>query len=140
MGVLSDFFIAEKGKIPEYGGGSQFPSDDRLQLKNITPLEAANLLAVLLGEDDPIPLLTEFKLLTPEDAEEWIYSIPSEMVVLLGELDSEDRTEMASQFANATAEELGASPQDFEPIISKLSTLSRRAIESKQSLYLWMSL
>ena len=49
MGVLSDFFIAEKGTVPNYEDGSAFSSEDRCELKSITPLEAAGMMEALTG-------------------------------------------------------------------------------------------
>ncbi len=79
MGVLSDFFIADEASTPTYDPGPTFPADDRCQLNSITPLEAAGILSVLRGDGEQVALLSEFPLLTAEDADEWIVNVPLDM-------------------------------------------------------------
>ena len=87
MGILSDFFIADADTTPEYDCGPDFPNNDRCQLKYITPLEAAGILSVLRGGGDRIEMLGAFPLLTPQDAGEWIMSVPDDMVASLAEMN-----------------------------------------------------
>lgn len=137
MGILSDFFIADGPGVPDYQGGQAVPAEDRCQLKSITPLEAAGMLAVLRGDDDCLSLLDEFEVLTPEDAEEWTMSVPSDMVQRLAAIGPSEVSAVAAEFATATIEELGWSQDDFEPVVSELSALAKRAIESGKNMYLW---
>jgi hypothetical protein len=139
VGVLSDFFIADASSVPEYSGLS-FPADERCQFKGITPLEAAGILAVLLGGGDQIAMMSEFRCLTPEDAEEWTQSVPSDMTSSLASLTESDLPGVARKCADITAEELGWTPAEFESVLTDLSALALRAIKCGKSMYLWNSL
>jgi hypothetical protein len=137
MGLLSDFFIASDHEATEYHG-DEIPSEaDRYQFKRITPLEAAAFLAAIRGVDDRIPLLDEFVLLTPEDAEEWTVTIPEDMTAGLAALQPQGIAELARELAHRTEEELGWTAEEFEPVVSALADLARRAQASGRRMYLW---
>ncbi len=140
MSILSDFFIATPDSFLEYGSTEDFPAEDRCQFKYITPLEAAGISAVLRGEDDPIDLLDEFPLLSPEDAEDWTMGVPADMTKSLAELTDSQVPDVAQCCADMTAEELGWSAADFQDILIQLRALSQRAVDTKKSMYLWNSL
>lgn len=140
MGILSDFFIADGSIVPDYQGGEAVDRSDKYQLKGITPLQAAQLLAVLRGQEYVVGMVREFKLVSPEEAEEWTMSVPQDMVHALAQIQGDQTAEIAAQFARATSEELEWSPNDFEPIVRELAALARRAMETGKSMYLWNSL
>jgi hypothetical protein len=140
MGISSDFFIADDSSPPEYDPGPGFSAEDRCELKAITPLEAAGMLAVLRGEGDGVDMLDEFPFLTPVDAEEWIIGVPLDMPVLLRELNAFELVDVARGCAEVTQDELGWSPGDFEDVLRDLCELSRRAETTGKRMYLWNSL
>ena len=82
-------------------------------------------------------MVSEFTLVTPEDAEDWTMSVPQDMVDNLAAIQANQIPDVAAQFANATREELGWSPDDFIPVVTELAALARRAIETNKSMYLW---
>ena len=137
MGLLSDFFIADATPVPNYEGGESIDEADKCQFKNLTPLQAAQFLAVLRDQDYVMELMNEFELVTPEDAEDWTMSVPDDMVASLAKIETADIGAIAARFADATSEELGWSPEDFVPIVSELSKLGRRAIAANKKMYLW---
>jgi hypothetical protein len=137
MGLLSDFFIADAIPVPNYDGGESIDEADKCQFKNLTPLQAAQFLAVLRDQSYVVELMNEFELVTPEDAEDWTMSVPDDMVASLAKLETANIGTIASRFADATSEELGWSPEDFVPIVSKLSELGRRAIATNKKMFLW---
>jgi len=137
MSILSDFFIAEIGSIPNYEGGDGFASQDKCQLRRITPLEASGMLSVLRGGIDRMELFGEFELLTPQDAEEWTMSVPLDMVESLAALDEDSIPTTAKSFAEVTADELGWQEQDFVPVVTDLSALAKRALSSGKTIFLW---
>jgi hypothetical protein len=140
MAILSDFFIAESGSVPDYHGDADFPAVDRCQFKSITPLEAAGVLSVLRGGGDAVELIGEFIVLTPEDAEEWTMSIPDDMVTTLATLAEPHLSEVAQQCSVETADEIGWSQDDFQVVLSQLRDLSVRAGQTGRKIYLWNSL
>ena len=137
MGILSDFFIADASTVPNYAGGEQFEAPDKCQFKGLTPLQGGQFLAVLRGKEYVVDMVSEFKLVTPEDAEDWTMSVPQDMVETLAAIEVDQIPNFASQFAYATSAELGWSADDFEPIVTQLAALARRAADTGKSMYLW---
>jgi hypothetical protein len=103
-------------------------------------LEWAQLLAILRGQEYSVDLISEFKLITPEDAETWTMSVPQDMVTKLASIQNTQLTEIAALLATATSEELAWSANDFMPVITELAALARRAIETKKLMFLRNSL
>ena len=137
MGLLSDFFIADGSPAPKYEGGEAFDDADKCQFKGLTPLQGGQFLAVLRGKKYKVEMVREFKLVTPEDAEDWTMTVPPDFVNGLAKLKPDEISGLAAKFAKATAEELGWSADDFVPIITDLSGLARRALEKGKTMYLW---
>lgn len=137
MGILSDFFIADGSTFPNYDGGEEFDAADKCQFKGISPLQGGQFVAVLRGQEYIVDMVSEFKLVTTEDAEDWTMSVPQDMVDRLAALQADQIPDIAEQFANATSEELGWSPDDFIPVVTELAALARRAVETSKSMYLW---
>jgi hypothetical protein len=137
MGLLSDFFIADASPVPKYECGEAFDDADKCQFKELTPLQGGQFLAVLRGQEYTVDMISDFRLVTPEDAEDWTMSVPQDFVDALARLQPSEIPALAGKFAEATAEELGWSADDFVPIISDLSKLARRGIEKRKTMYLW---
>lgn len=140
MGILSDFFIADGSQVPQYEGGEAFEEADKCQFTGLTPLQGGQFLAVLRGTEYDVDMVGEFELVTPEDSEDWTMSVPPDFVSAFAKLEANDVPGLAAKFAEATAEELGGSADDFVPIINDLSRLARRALENGKAMYLWVSL
>ncbi len=137
MGILCDFFIADGTMVPNYDVGQEFDDADKYECKGLTSLECAQLLAILRGQEYSVDLNSEFKLVTPEDAETWTMSVPQDMVTRLASIENTQVAEIAALLATATSEELSWSANDFMPIITELAALARRAIETQKSMFLW---
>ena len=137
MGLLSDFFIADPSPIPNYEGGENFAAVDKCQFRDLSPLQGGQFLAVMRGQEYQVGMINEFKLVTSEDAEDWTMSVPQDFVHYLAKLQEDEIPSLAAKFAAATAEELNWSQDDFVPVVTDLSSLARRAIENRQSMFLW---
>ena len=137
MGILSDFFIADASRVPEYEGGERFDDADKCQFKGLTPLQVAQFLAVLRGQEYDVDMVGEFRLVTPTEAEDWTMVVPQDFANALAELSPSEIPELAGKFAEATSEELGWSADDFVPIVRDLSALARRAVEKGKALFFW---
>jgi hypothetical protein len=137
MGMLSDFFIADASPVPNYQGGEEFDDADKCQWKGLSPLQGAQFLAVLRGHEFTVDIINEFKLVTPEDAEDWTVCVPQDFVSALAQLEPSAIPAVAGKFAEATADELGWSSADFLPLVRELSTLARRAVDKRKTMYLW---
>lgn len=140
MSVLSDFIISTGATVPNYDGISEFPDADRCQFKGITPLEAAGLLEALRREGDRISMLSEFPLLTPEEAEVWTMGVAEDFVTRLAELDQAGIATVAERFSQITADELGWPTGDSISMLTQLASLARRARAEQKRMYLWNSL
>ena len=140
MSLLSDFFIAAESDALTYDGDPAFPASDRVQLNRITPLEAAGLLEALRGDGDSIEMISEFPLITPQDAEAWTMGVPENFVTRLAELPESSVPDIAVSFADITVEELGWSAQDASSLVADLRVLARRAQEVQKPIFLWNSL
>lgn len=140
MGILSDFFIAEGTSVPNYDGGAGMDSADCVQSKGITPLQAAQLLAVIRGIPFDHSLIREFELLSPDDAEEWTMSVPQDMVTLLASLSAVRVDEIVERLADETQEELDWSPEDLRSLVLELQALASRCVAAKKTMYYWCSL
>lgn len=137
MGILSDFFIADPSACRSYGGGDDFDSTDKCQFKGLTALQGAQFLAALRGGHFAVEMIREFELVTPDDADDWTVSVPQDMVEALARIRMDEIVAVADQFAQVTSEELGWSRDEFVPIVTELTALSRRAIETNKQMYLW---
>lgn len=118
MSLLSDFFISSETDVPSYDGDPTFPDHDRVQLNHITPLEAAGLLEALRGGGDSVEMISDFPLLTPQDAETWTMGIPDDFVTRLAELDESAIRSTATSFAEITVEELGWPVEDAASMVA----------------------
>jgi hypothetical protein len=92
MGILCDFFIADGSIIPNYDLGQEFDNTDKYECKGLTSLECTQLLAILREQEYSVDLISEFKLVTPEDAETWTMFVPQDMVTRLASFAKRLRT------------------------------------------------
>ncbi|MFO0821507.1 MAG: hypothetical protein U1A77_26420 [Pirellulales bacterium] len=125
---------ADNNRIHPSPRSNRFSS---FQFKGLSPLQGGQFLAVLRGKEYVVDMVGEFKLVTPEDAEDWTMSVPQDMVDKLATLQADQIPNIAAQFANATSEELGWSADEFLPVVTQLSALARRAVDTNKSMYLW---
>ena len=140
MGIESHFFIAHIQGEPVYDYNLPW-GDDRCEYRRITPLEAAGILMVLRNDNsDRLELIDEFKLLTSEEAEEWIMSVPHDMVKLLAGATKNDINNWSIRCSEVTSEELSWDSNEFNMVLNGLSKLSQRSIESKKRMFLWNAL
>jgi hypothetical protein len=85
-------------------------------------------------------MISEFPLLTPEDAESWTMGVPDDFVSSLAGLDSGGVASIAERFSRITAEELGWTTEDATSVVAELVALSKRAQEAEMKMYLWNAL
>jgi len=141
MSTLIDFFISDPIHVLGYLDHGNYPATDCYQTSGIGPLEVAGIYAAILGTGTgPLELMDEFKLASPEDAEEWIQSIPDEFVRILASSIDAEIPHFANAAAEITAEELAWEASDFEPLLNTLATLSKRAQANDLKMYYWMTL
>jgi hypothetical protein len=138
MGLLSDFFIARPDTAKSYGGDDPFPATDCCQYKDLSPLQAAQILAVLRGVPYDVSLLGEFPLVHQVSQDgPWTAKMPDDMVARLAQLRDNEIGPQSLAWAQATQEELAWDASDFEPIVRDLARLAQAAQTSGKSVYLW---
>jgi hypothetical protein len=138
MGLLSDFFVAKPADAATYGGEEPYPSSECCQYKHLSPLQAAQFLAVLRRTPYHVSLLSEFPLVHQESEDgPWTVQLPEDMTAALAELKDGDVASQARAWSEATREELAWDAAAFEPIVHDLIRLARIARRSSRSLFLW---
>ncbi len=140
MGLPSDFFIATPDVAHAYRG-SGLPSPDVCSVGGFTPLEAAAVVAALRGvDDDEGAIVGELEPLRADSAEEWLLSLPHDMVDLLLGVDSARVPELSAKIASAVADGSPVDDDTFEPILEQLVVLAQRARAADKGMYFWGSL
>ena len=140
MGLMSTFFLSGRDGIEELEGEMlrRFP---RVDTRSVTNLDAAGIYCALLGEGDPLGLLDDFQLLSPEESQgPWIFTIPEGMSVRLSELAPEAVTKLAEDCARITSQELAWSAEDFVSLLTGLTALARQGREEGQQMFLHVCL
>ena len=136
MGLIADFYIATEADAPSYDASQSLPAVDRAEYTGITPLELSTLLAICQGRDWDVDMMDEFEcVLERNGGERLIHRIPAALTSVLAAADQ--AVLRAATAAWAKTDELDCSPADVQPIVDDLVRLSRRAIETGKSLYLW---
>lgn len=138
MGLLSAFFIAKAEDAASYGSEHPYPAGDCCQYKHLSPLQAAQILAVLRRIPYDVSLLDEFPLVHQESEDgPWTAKVPDDMTAALAELKESAISAQALAWSEATKEELAWNASDFDPIVRDLVRLARTARASGKSLFLW---
>jgi hypothetical protein len=137
MGTLADFFIADRSSIPIYEGGRGFDSIDRCDCGGLGLLQAEQLLGLLREMRGGGDRHNNFELITPPEGQDFTMSIPADMVAILASLMDDEIMVVADRLAQDTQPELHWSPQDFQPMLTALVTLARRAVDCDRAMFYW---
>jgi hypothetical protein len=135
MSVLADIYISRDDDAVKYDTApDQFA--DRAQYQGFTPLELAMLWSIMRGIEWDVATMDEFPcLLQVDGGERLVHQLPATLVSELATL-SPNRIALVTS-AWAATEELSCSPDDIISVVDDLVRLSRRAVETGQSVYLW---
>ena len=137
MSVLTDFYLAEPSRAKDYDVDQQCLEIDRAQYKGMTPLELSTLSAIIQKKEWDAAMMDEFpEVLIVDGGERLIYEIPSATIERFAIL-SEDEISSAA-VAWSKTEELACEAEDIQPVIEEIVRLSKRALETERSLYLWI--
>lgn len=106
------------------------------QHRNYGPLELSILWSMMRGIEWNAPLLDEFVCLLQRDSgERLIHRIPWRMVSALAALQPQQVTGLAATWGSI--EELDWTPDQAKGVMEDLVRLSRHAVASHRTLYLW---
>lgn len=147
MGILADLFVAtppeaavyEETLLRDYAAAEE--RFDPAHFRGLTDLNFSILWAILSGEEWDLErhALTAIKL--EEPGETWLFQFPLPFCEKLAHL-SDDEVRSVSK-AWAATEELTLDRwtiDDVVPVVERLRDLSKRAVNSGDSLFLWGSL
>jgi hypothetical protein len=135
MSVLADIYISRDDDAVKYDTApDQFA--DRAQYKGFTPLELSLLWSIMRGVEGDVATMDEFScLLQIDGGERLVHRLPAAMVSELAALPPDRVASVTAAWA--ATEELSCSPEDIRPVVDDLVRLSRRAVETSQSVHLW---
>lgn len=142
MGVLSDLVIAPANEA-EHVAQAAVPSEvfNGIDIKGVDSVKFATLHSILTGRsfDDLLPIYEP--VVTVSDEGPWVFQIPPDLVALLAALDDAGKTGIAQQWATTEEFVLDCwSADDVASVLNDISSLARKAVESDQALFLWMSM
>lgn len=142
MGVMSDLVVAPAGEA-ERVAQAQVPSQtfDGIDIEGVDSVKFNTLHSILTGRsfEELLPLYDP--VVTVSDDGPWVFQIPPDLVTQLAALDDAGMAGVARRWA-ATEEFVldNWDESDVTSALSAISSLSKRAIDSGQALFLWMSL
>jgi hypothetical protein len=137
MSVLTDFYLADPQYAKDYDDDQQCAEIDRAQYKGITPLEVSKLLAIVQTKAWAISMMDEFpQVLIVDGGERLIFEIPKPIMERFAALTAAEICSATAAWAKT--EELACEAEDVQPVVEEIVRLSKRGLETKRSLYLWI--
>ncbi|MFX1236251.1 MAG: hypothetical protein ACFFAS_12195 [Promethearchaeota archaeon] len=146
MGIISDIFLADNDEKAISFIGENYSSIDKVELKNLTPLELSMLWAILLDDDNneelTFSLFDEFRSLIEEE-EESIYIVPLEFINALLNIEESQIDVVAEKWSKKEEMEphvIFSQEGTIKEIIISLINLAQRAEATSTKMYLFNSL
>lgn len=142
MGVLSELVVAPAGEA-ERVAQAQVSSQTvgGIDINGVDSVKFGTLHSILTGRsfEELLPLYEP--VVTVSEDGPWVFQIPTELVTRVAALDDAGMADVARQWAATEEFVLDCWAEDeVASALSALSSLSNRAIESGQALFLWLSL
>jgi len=147
LGILADVFVAtppeavayEETLLRNYSVAEEMY--EPVHFRNLLDLNFSTLWAILLDEEWDLKkhALVTIKLEPPGDT--WLFQFPNSYCELMAALTDEELRTVSESWA--ATEELTLSRftvDDVGPIITELRRLSKNALQTNESLFLWGSL
>jgi len=135
MGVHANFFVARDAVAHQYVENPTMFDPDSADYKGMTTSELSGLWALLQGVEWEMGLLDEFEIVVNEDEGECtIERFPGPMVSALADLSAQQAQLIAQKWYEADEFE---SPELCAEILADLVRLARRALETRQNVYLF---
>lgn len=147
MGLLSDFFIADRGSLDpakiEAGPDGSYPT---ASWKNVDTIKLATLENLLTGVDYEIAIDRLEKNAKGNFGNEgpWVHELSENLVSALGKLDPKRTREIAAAWiATEEWEADGADAGEtdtFVEMLASFSSLARKAAAGRLGMYVWICL
>jgi hypothetical protein len=137
VSLLADIYVSRDDEDAVRYDSEPASFKDREQYTSFTDLELSTLWAIIAGIEWQEGLLDRFRpsVLLKDDGRRTIHRLPSEMVVELARLKSEQIPTVTTEWA--ATDELACEPANAQPIVEALVRLALRASETGWNIYLW---
>ena len=141
MGLLADIYISDPVAAKKYNEPAAQAEYDRVEWHDLTELDFSSLWSVLQGVPWSQAHMDEFEcIFSTSDGERAIFRFPQDMISSLSDLAEDKFNNVAAGWIKEELEKLGCTQEEVERSVSDLARLSRSALTSGKSLYLWNSL
>jgi len=142
VGVLSDLVVAPSGDADRIARAA-VPSQEfgGIDIKGIDTVKLCMLHALVT--DQPYKTLKDqyTPVVSVSDEGPWVFRLPDSCVDALARLDDEARAAVATRWAQTKEFQFDRwRTAAVAEALEAISALARRAVESKQSVFLWMHL
>jgi len=147
MGILADLFVASPPEAAAYEEmllGNQAVAEERYDpthFRGLTDLNFSILWALVLKEKWDLEKHSLVTIRLEEPGETWLFQFPPPFCEILAALSDEELRRVSEAWA--ATEELSLDRwtiDDTIPVLEQLRELSKHALNSGESLYLWGSL
>ena len=137
MSFISDLYIAEPAHATSYDIDQNYPKVDCAQFKGLTSLELSTLWAITLKQEWDEAMMDTFpEVLVVDGGQRLIYQFPTAAVEHFAKMSGSEIGSAAAAWSQT--EELACAAGDVQPVIEEIVRLSKRAVETKRNLYLWI--
>lgn len=139
MGILSDFFLADKNiDSVDYDSPHGLPDEEFFESKGMDTLIMSIIYASLADIEYNIELMDMFVDVINTKNEGMTARLPEEFVSLLALINQDNLLEACQKCAIGTEEELAWEAADFEYLLTELSKLATVAKQKNKAIYLWV--
>jgi hypothetical protein len=137
MSLLSIFFTADEMTAVRIELNHDLPQEDVAEMSAMEPLKLSMLWAIIDGKEWDVASIDEFTEVFAHD-EEWLNIVPEDLVRKIASLDAARMSEASKAWA--ATEEMQCSAEEAEDVIKMIAAVAQRAIDLKQSMYLYFCL
>lgn len=137
MSLPSIFFTADETTAVRIELNHDLPQEDVAEMSAMEPLKLSMLWAIIDGKEWDVALIDEFTEVFAHD-EEWLNIVPEDLVRKIASLDAARMSEASKAWA--VTEEMQCSADEAEDVIKMIAAVAQRAIDLKQSMYLYFCL
>lgn len=143
MGILSDFFVADRTAATDYELSLMDEDGEEgayvvAQHKGFTGLEVARLHALLLEEPFDVGAHT-FEVISTEDHDGLTEAFPESLTESLAAIESESFERVSKKWAEDMREEATHDPIHLATVLQNLKKLAQTAKAEGKGLFLWYS-
>jgi hypothetical protein len=140
MGLLSDFYVARRENAKEVLAGNANKQWPRVELKGLDPVKLASLQRALAEHLGREPGETTAKLLTDQDAEQWVLLVPEPLVEMLAEGERAHDAVAKAWVASGALELEGWTVATAKRTLATLARVAGKARASHTDLLLRLSM